>query len=258
MPVMVISLTVRVPKLVPAMPEPVLSPMSRPRIGVAGAEGDRVGGSGGGGEGRPGAAGRRAGVALNGARVIPLIAVMRGAGALADQQLAVPQRHALGVRRRCRCRRRSVCPVCGFGAAPVLTAWNAASVENGVEQPAAVGGQRGAGRGGVVDEPDHVADGDGDVAGRGAAAVGEPVEEVVRAGEPGRRVVGEGAVGVQHDVAAARRRGRAGRRRTPAPRWCSSAPQWVIVAPNSVSSVPRCSTPSATVLTLMPTLPVAV
>ena len=36
------------------------------------------------------------------------------------------------------------------------------------------------------------------------------------------------------------------------------APQWEMAAPNSESSVPRCSTPSATALTLMPTLPVAV
>ena len=56
-PLMPTSLRVRVPKLVPRMPEPVVLPMSRPRIGVVGPERDRVRRGGGGGEGGAGAAG---------------------------------------------------------------------------------------------------------------------------------------------------------------------------------------------------------
>ena len=129
-PEMVISLTVRVPKPVPAMPEPVLAPMSRPRTvlpvprvialvaAVVVVNVGRV----------PPVAGR---VTLNGASVIPLMAVIEAPAPWPISSWLFRSVTPVQVRRRCRCRRRSVCPVCGFGAAPVLTAWNAARVENG-------------------------------------------------------------------------------------------------------------------------------
>src|SRR5262249_62112765 len=85
------------------------------------------------------------------------------AGALADQDLAVAQRDSVGVGARAGVEEDRV-PVLRAGGGATVDGLEGRECREWLREAPAVGSERGADRGAGLDEPDHVADRDRDVA----------------------------------------------------------------------------------------------